>query len=227
MRLLILIFLSFPLLSLAQENECFVVKTEGDTLVGQSLLYSDMILKEPFFQLDEIKLKLEEIRLVRNNHGVFANVSQLTRGKDLFAMRVVNGKVSVLETVDMRIYGAKELPRWFDPADERKFMASGRMSFYMNEAGIAKKPTYQNLKIDLASNASSVAHLKKFRTYQWLKRGMAATGGTLLATSFWGMQGGFVMSPRLLIAAIMTGGSFLFDNPINDEKWLAIEAYNE
>ena len=165
--------------------------------------------------------------MVRNNHGIFANVSELTGGKEQFAMRVVNGKISVLEAVDMRIYGGDELPRWFDSSEERRNMAIGKMHFYMNEMGEAKKPTYQNLKVDLASNTASMDHLKKSRMYQWLKRGMVSTGGSLLAVSFWQMEGGFVMSPRLLIAALLTGGSFLFDNPINDERWMAVEEYNE
>lgn len=227
MRFLILILLSLPLFSVAQNTDCYVVKVEGDTLKGSELLYSDMILKEPIFKLDDQSLQLQEVRLVRNNHGVFANVSSLNRGKNQFAMRVLNGKISILEAVDMRIYGANELPRWFDATQERRFMASGRMSYYMNEAGQAKMPNYQNLKLDLGSNAVSTSHLKKMRGYQWIKRSMIGSGGALLATRLWSMQGGFMMSPGLLIGALLTGGGFLFDNPINDEKWMAVEAYND
>ena len=227
MRLFFLLLAVIPTLAVAQLDNCYVIRNEGDTLTGSSLIYNDLILKDPFFKLDDIKLELSEIRLVRNNHGIFANVSELTGGKEQFAMRVVNGKISVLEAVDMRIYGGDELPRWFDSSEERRNMASGKMHFYMNEKGEAKKPTYQNLKVDLASNTASMDHLKKSRMYQWLKRGMVSTGGSLLAVSFWQMEGGFVMSPRLLIAALLTGGSFLFDNPINDERWMAVEEYNE
>lgn len=227
MRFLLLILFSVPFFANAQNADCYVIKMEGDTLSGTSLLYSDRILKDPIFKLDDLSLELQEVRLVRNNHGVFANVSELNRGKNQFAIRVLNGRISVLERVDMRIYGAEELPRWFDASEERKFMASGRMSYYLNEAGVARKPSYQNLKLDLASNHASTSHLKKMRAYQWLKRGMVGSGAGLLATSLWAMQGGFIMSPKLLIGALLTGGSFFLDNPINDEKWMAVEAYNE
>ncbi len=215
----------FSGMALAQDY-CYLVSFHGDTLKGETLAYKDPILRSPYFQIDEQEVIWDGVKLIRNEHGVFANVSHLHRGDERYAMRIKTGDISVFERVEMDIYGRETLPSRLDANEEQALLATGELNYLMDETGRLYKPTYQHMKAMMGGSEMASAHLKRFRTFQWVKRGLAYGGGGLLAVSFLSMTGGFVMSPQLIIGILMSGGSFFLNEPMNDMRWLAVDSYN-
>lgn len=205
---------------------CYVVNMKGDTLLGQQLAYRDPILQTPYFELDTSRIEWKGVHLVRNDHGVFANVSSLHKGEERYAMRVYTGAISVLERVEMDIYGDERLPARLAENEEGLYLAKGRMDYLMTSSGELHTPNYRSMVNVFGDSPQAMEHVKRFRTFQWIKRGLAYGGGALLAASFLSMTGGFVMSPQLVIGAVLSGGSFFLNAPMNDSRWLAVDAYN-
>jgi hypothetical protein len=205
---------------------CYVVNLSGDTLLGQQLAYRDPILQTPYFELDTSRIEWNGVRFLRNDHGVFANVSSLHKGEERYAMRVHSGSVSVLERVEMDIYGDERLPERLAEGEEGLYLAKGRMDYLMTSSGELHLPNYRSMINVFGDSPQAMEHVKRFRTYQWIKRGLAYGGGAILAASFLAMTGGFVMSPQLVIGMVMSGGSFFLNAPMNDSRWLAVDAYN-
>lgn len=220
----LIVFLSSIIVS--AQDLCYLVSFHGDTLTGETLAYRDPILGSPYFQIDEQEVIWDGVKLIRNSHGVFANVSHLHRGDERYAMRVKAGDISVFERIEMDIYGKDQLPKRLDVEEEQLLLASGEMNYLMDAQGTMYKPTYHNMKAMMAGSEQASTHLKRFRTFQWMKRGLAYVGGSLLAVSFLSMTGGFVMSPQLIIGVLMSGGSFFLNEPMNDMRWLAVDSYN-
>lgn len=207
------------------EAQNYVVKQTGDTLQGESLTFVDPILKEAYFKLDSIRINWSEISLVRNEHGVFANVSHIVSGKEVFAMRIRSGDLSIYEEVDMDVYGEERLPDELRTGQERRTLARGRMDYLManNEIFV---PSYKNMKEAVKTSPKAMENLQEMRKYQWIKRGLAFGGGGLIATSLFTMDGNLLLSPQLILGVIATGSSLFVNTAIDDYRWLAVESYN-
>ncbi|MCH2199383.1 MAG: hypothetical protein MK081_11440 [Flavobacteriales bacterium] len=211
--------------SISSLGQQYVIKEEGDTLSGESLVFVDPIMKAPYFLLDSVQINWDDIALARNQHGVFVNVSDISSGKASFAMRIRKGELSIFEKVDMSVYGEDELPTEMRTGQERRHLARGNMDYLMDE-GELFAPTYQNLSQTLQSSERAMGHLQEMRKHQWIKRGLLCGGAGLVTASIITMDGGFAISPQLILGLISTGSSFFVNAAIDDYRWMAVESYN-
>ncbi|MBI1268355.1 MAG: hypothetical protein GC193_13090 [Cryomorphaceae bacterium] len=226
MRAVLLCFLFMPFFADAQEN--FVLLARGESIFTEDITYRTEILKETGFKTDVGFFCTNEIAAIKNQNGYFINVSDLKKGEEHWAFRFQKTPISLFEEVDMNVYGTT-LPGFNKSRKPQKGMASGqRIDFYSNEEGIAKRVNYSNLRLDLSSNAESLGHLKRSRTYQWCQVGLQLSGAGLFTSGFVGLgETAFRFTPAMLLGVLMGGGSFLLVEPIRDARWMAIDVYNK
>ena len=209
------------------QNEAlsYVVLTNGETLNG-AVAYKAPIMKSPFVQVNDAQLKPREVGLIRNNHGVFANVSQFNKGQETFAMRVRTGKVSVFERVDMRIYGEEVLPERLSANEEKMLLTQGRMDYLMDEVGNLYGTSYRELKDVFAYSDASLKHIKRMQRHRWVRGLLVGVGSTLTGVGI--VQAGFGggVTPALVMGVVGVGSNFLLAPAINDARWQALETYN-
>ena len=226
MRAVLLWFIFMPFIAASQDN--FVLLSRGESIFVKDIQYRSKILKETGFKTNVGFFCTNEIAAVKNQNGYFINVSDLKKGEEHWAFRFQKTPISLFEEVDMKVYGAA-LPGFNRSRKPQKGLASGqRIDFYTNEEGIANRVNYTNLRLDLASNAEAIGHLKRSRTYQWCQVGLQLSGAGLFTSGFVGLgESAFRFTPAMLLGVLMGGGSFLLVEPIRDARWMAIDVYNK
>lgn len=221
---LFLLFLLMPLVTGAQDQ--YVVLFAGDTLSGFELSFESPILQAPLISLDTSRYSLDEVALFRNDHGVFANVSHLRGDAGSFAMRVRGGRAAVLQNVNMEIYGGNELPQNLDTRAERRQLASDQMDYLYLWHGEVIKPNYRNMSFHFSASPEAMVHVKRMRRFQWLQRSLLAGGGGLMLAGVTTLDGTVSFSPTILLGMLLAGSSYFTSQAINDDRWMAVEAYN-
>lgn len=226
MRAVLLLFILFPTLIFAQDNQ--VILTTGDLIPVTNIKYRLEIMKETGFKTDEGFFCTNEIAAIKNQNGYFINVSELKTGEEHWAFRFQKTPISLFEEVDMKVYGTV-LPGYTNTRRPEKGLASGqKIDFYTNEEGVAKRPTYANLRLDLSGNAEAMGHLRRSRTYQWCKIGLQLSGASLFTSGFVGLgETAFRFTPAMLLGVLVGGSSFMLTEPIRDTRWMAIDVYNK
>jgi hypothetical protein len=189
------------------------------------IAYHAPIMKAPTFEVNGFKMPAKEVGLLKNNHGVFANVSHLNKHES-FAMRVQSGKISVFENIDISVYSKAQLPSQLSPKDEQQLLASGKMDYLMDEVGNVYTTRYRDLKDVYAYSDAAMVHVKRVNRYRWLRGVLASAGGLL--TGIGVVQAGYGggITPALVMGAVGFGCNFLFIPAIDDAKWEALETYN-
>lgn len=207
------------------ETLSYVVLANGEQING-SVAFNAPIMKPSFVLVDDVRLKPTEVGLLRNKHGVFANVSHLNNGQEAFAMRVKPGKISVFERVDMSVYGKDNLPQQLTPREESKMLAQGRMDYLMDEVGNVYTTKYRDLKDVYAYSDASMAHVKRMQRYRWVRGILAGAGGLLTGVGIVQAGYGAGMTPALVMGAVGVGSNFLLAPAIKDARWQALDTYN-
>ncbi len=205
----------------------YVVNQQGDTLRGGAVLYRTPILRTPFFDTGEATVNWNEVGSIRNRHGVFFNVSSLNKGQEAYAMRIKKGNISVLEQVDMKVYGGEHLPfRLANKKQEKSMLATGRMDYLIDEEGNLYGTSYRELKEAFTYSDAAQQHLKRMNTYRWLRGLLAGAGGILTGVGVMQAANGGGATPALVLGLVGAGSNFFFAPAINDARWQALDAYN-
>lgn len=204
----------------------YVVNHQGDTLRGEALVYRKPILRTPYFDMGETTVSWQDVGMIRNRHGVFINVSELHKGEETYAMRVKKGHISVLERVDMNVYGGEHLPFRISGKKEKSILATGRMDYLMDEEGNLYGTSYQELKEAFTYSDAAKQHLTRMNRYRWLRGLLAGAGGILTGVGVLQAANGGGATPALVLGLIGAGSNFFFAPAIDDARWQALEAYN-
>lgn len=202
----------------------------GQEISGDRLLYERPILKDPYFSLDGAVYPTDTVEFFKNNHGYFANLGDLSNGKQRYALRIQSGKISLYEEVDMAIYGDDVIDVEMDPGTSTSPLLAGgeAMEFYVKEGQAVKKATYKNLKLDLSGNEESMKHLKdfqKFRLFQWGTFGLGI--GTTVASLFLNDNNRAEFSPLTALGVAISGSAYFFEYPKRDALLIAVDEYNK
>ena len=209
-----------------QDDLSYVVLNNGDRIEG-TIKYERPIMKAPQIKVNEFTVAPNEVGLLRNSHGIFANVSQLNKGMESFALRVKVGPISVFENVDMDIYGKETLPTNLTDREERSMLAQGRMDYLMDEEGnMFDAKTYQGLKDAFAFNEAALKHVRRAQRYRWMRGILAGAGGLLTGVGVVQAGYGAGVTPALVMGVVGFGTNFLFIPAIEDARWQALDAYN-
>lgn len=204
----------------------YVVNQQGDTLRGEAIVYRKPILRTAFFDMGETKVDWNEVGMIRNRHGVFVNVSALNDGKETYAMRIKKGSISVLERVDMNVYGGEHLPFRISEKKEKSILATGRMDYLMDEEGNLYGTSFRELREAFTYSAAAQQHLKRMNRYRWLRGLLAGAGGVLTGVGVMQAANGGGATPALVLGLVGAGSNFFFVPAIDDARWQALEAYN-
>jgi hypothetical protein len=202
--------------------------SSGTSFDGDLLVYAEPIMSPPVFRLGAKEVPVSDVRFFRNNHGYFANLRFADQSKEGFAMRIKKGNIDLFECIDIDLYGKTEL-KIAGGEDETavKKMAQGREFQYysVNQKNI-KRANYSNLVMDLQSNAESVGHLRNFRMYKWLQRGLIVAGAGLIGASIGSQGENLAFTPAMALGIVLGGSSYFCEAPKDDFMWMAVESFN-
>lgn len=228
-RLFLTLFLAtaFSALSAQIAGHDYMVSFFGDTLSGGCLGYRAPILKTPYFELDGTRFPIAEVSAFRNKHGVFFNTSGIHQ-KDGFALRIVHAPISVLEEIDLDLYGQSELPNNLTRSEERKVLANGAMDYLLDREGNLVEANARGLRTMVSSSSEALNHVQRHRMYKWLRGTLIASGcGVASAGVAQSVRGtGTGISPLLIVGVIGAAANFALAPAIDDARWMAIETYN-
>lgn len=209
------------------EDLSYVVLNNGERIEG-TITYERPIMKAPQIKVNAFSVAPNEVGLLRNTHGIFANVSQFNKGMDSFALRVKMGSISVFENVNMDVYGKETLPTDLSQREEKSMLAQGRMDYLMDEEGnLFNAHTYQGLKDAFAFNEVALKHVRRAQRYRWMRGILAGAGGLLTGVGVVQAGYGAGVTPALVMGMVGFGTNFLFIPAIEDARWQALDAYNK
>ncbi len=225
--LLFMLCISGALIAQEKKHE---ITLFGDSLFqGKRLVYERPILQTPFFLLDDSRFETKRIEFFKNNHGRFANLTQLSGGKERYALKIKSGKIDLYEEIDMAIYGADVLDVEIDPGTSTSpLLATGEaLEFYVKQGNPIQKAKYKNLSRDLFDNEESMKHLKLFKRYRGLQIGVLGLGlATTVGSLFLNQNNRAEFSPLTALGVVITGSAYLFEYPKRDELLNSVDAYN-
>lgn len=208
-----------------QASRSYIVTFFGDTLSGGCLAYRTPISKTPYFELDTARFFAAEVRTFKNQHGVFFNTSSIHQ-KDGFALRIVNAPVSVLEAIDLKVYGKDVLPANLSRAAERRRLASGDMDYLANHAGQVVQANGRGIRSMVHSCPEAMLHVRRHRGYNWLRAALIASGTSVATIGVAQRTPGTGVSPLLILGVLGVASNFALVPAIDDARWMAVEAYN-
>lgn len=207
-----------------------VEMSKGDSHVGKSLIYEKPIMKEPVFRLDDRLVMASKVKFFKNNNGYFTNLTFANEpSPGDFAMRIKKGNIDLYETIDIEVYGQESLQvtEQQHKSGEVKLATGDKFQYYSVDKKRVKKANYQNLRLDMATNAKAAENMQMFRRYQWLQRGLIAGGISLVAGGIATQTGDPVFTPVIALGAVAVGSSWFCRAPKHDYLWEAVDAYNE
>jgi hypothetical protein len=213
---------------LAQTNKHLVIQFDGIKKEGARLTYEHPIMKDPYFDFDGLQIATSQVAFFRNNHGFFANLRNVTRSKESYALRIKEGRISQFEIIDINIYGADQLRIPQDMVQNSPLLASGEFfQYYTKNDGPITKAKFRNLRVDLGDRPETREYLNDYRTYRWLQRAVIALGVGITAGSL-AVKPEDVRFTPITALGILTGASaFFFEFPKDDALRNAIDAYNK
>jgi len=214
----------------AQEKKYHVSLFSDSLLLGHHLVYERPILQTPYFMLDNQRIETKNVKFFSNRHGYFANLRELSGGKERYALRIKSGKVNLYEEIDMAIYGGDELQ--VEPnlgSSTSPLLATGEsLEYYVKGNNSIQKAKYKFLTIDLADNPESELQLKSFKKYRTLQLGIFGLGlATTVGSLFMNQNNRAEFSPITALGIIITGSAYLMEYPKRDALLNAVDAYNE
>jgi len=222
----LLIALSAASLVTAQQaSRSYIVTFFGDTLSGGCLAYRTPISQTPYFELDTARFFAAEVQVFKNQHGVFFNTSGIHH-QDGFALRIVHAPISVLEAIDLEVYGKDVLPANLSRSAERRLLASGDMDYLADQAGQVVKANGLGIRSLVRNSPEAMLHVRRYRGYNWLRAALVATGTSVATIGFTQSTPGKGLSPLIILGVLGVASNFALVPAIDDARWMAVEAYN-
>lgn len=216
---------------ISQKTETKVHRVQlftGDVFEGTRLIYASPILKTPVFELDEKKFESPTVAFFQNNHGYFANLTNIYGPKnERFAIRIRTGKINLFEEIEIEPYAGDELAA--TDSEENEMLATGEVfGFYNMGNGAIKKANYKNLRTDMADNEAASKELKGYRNMRLLQFGLIGAGAGIIAYDIFKQRDNNVEFTVPIALGIAIGGSSYFlESKKEDALWLAADAYNK
>jgi hypothetical protein len=200
----------------------------GDIFEGTRLIYANPILKTPVFELDEKKFDSPTVAYFQNNHGYFANLTNIYGPKnERYAIRIRSGKINLFEEIEIEPYAGDELAA--SDSEENEMLATGEVfGFYNMGTGEIKKANYKNLRADMADNETATKELKEYRNMRLLQFGLIGAGAGIIAFDIFRQRDNNVEFTVPIALGIAIGGSSYFlEAKKEDALWMAADAYNK
>lgn len=191
---------------------------------GTRLVYDYPLLQPAYFSLDGKKYYSDKICFFRNNHGTFANLNEFYGERaERYAMRINNtGRIQLFEEIDITAYGGDTLL-----TNNPKRLATGEVwQFYTKDQGVLKKGTHKNLKLDLQESPVSMKYLATYKKLSAVQISLAVVGAAIIGQQLYVRRNeDTVLSPQMVLGAVMCGATYFLENPKADALWLAVDNY--
>ena len=191
---------------------------------GTRLVYDYPLLQPAYFALDGKKYYSDKICFFRNNHGTFANLNEFYGERaERYAMRINNtGRIQLFEEIDITAYGGDTLL-----TNNPKRLATGEVwQFYTKDQGVLKKGTHKNLKLDLQESPVSMKYLATYKKLSTVQISLAVVGAAIIGQQLYVRRNeDTVLSPQMVLGAVMCGATYFLENPKADALWLAVDNY--
>jgi hypothetical protein len=194
-----------------------------DTLITGTELYKEQFEGQDYIYLDGQTYKTQTVKFFKNEYGLFANTTSFyTSG--LFAEATEIGKLNLFELNHEILIPIQN--------EFGEFETITRLSNYYNIGfGDLKRPTYDNLVIDLVDNPQAVLHLNKYNSVNKKRNTLFVLSGVFAVGAVAGIGSGvdyglgIGLVAALASTACLVTGSFLMINKRNHLQ-KAIQVYN-
>jgi hypothetical protein len=148
--------------------ETFVYHYNGLLVNAENLEVKLTPIGNPYFQIDDSKIQLDDVKFYKDFSGFYANVKNLNRfGISFFARQISKGKVNTYQ------YGRTITNR---PTLESSSNINSDVCFYNKGFGDLKIIGYAELKNDLADNPEALSHLNNYEFCKFAHTGFALAG---------------------------------------------------